>query len=81
MILGHGSFYSEFAEVEIVRIDRTNLIQDKYPGYTRKEAFDLVMGVRDQNGGKLVGLRRKKFLFFLFFLVIFPRRIVNNKLM
>ena len=48
-----------------------NLIQEKYPGYTRKKAFDLVMRVRNHNGGKLVGLRRKK----LFMIV---RKIVKS---
>ena len=48
-----------------------NLIQGKYPEYTRKEAFDLVMRVRNHNGGKLVGLRRKK----LFMIV---RKIVKS---
>ena len=38
-----------------------NLIQQKHPGYTRKEAFELIKGVRKQNGGKLVGLKIKQF--------------------
>ena len=38
-----------------------NLIQKKHPGYTRKEAFELIKSVRNQNGGKLVGLKMKRF--------------------
>ena len=38
-----------------------NLIQKKHPGYTRKEAFELIKSVINQNGGKLVGLKMKRF--------------------
>ena len=33
-----------------------NLIQQKLPGYTRSKAFELIKLVRNENGGKLVGL-------------------------
>jgi len=39
-----------------------NLIQQKLPGYTRTKAFDLIKLVRNENGGKLVGLKMKKFV-------------------
>jgi len=38
-----------------------NLIQRKHPGYTRKEAFELIRSVRRENGGKIVGLKIKQF--------------------
>ena len=38
-----------------------NLVKQKYPGYTRKEVFELIKKVRDRNSGKLVGLKMKKF--------------------
>jgi hypothetical protein len=38
-----------------------NLIQRKYPGYTRKEAFELIKRVRKENGGKIVGLKIRQF--------------------
>ena len=38
-----------------------NLIQRKYPGYTRKEAFELIKSVRKENGVKIVGLKIKQF--------------------
>ena len=39
-----------------------NLIKRKFPGYTRKEIFELIKKVRERNSGKLVGLKLKKFL-------------------
>ena len=38
-----------------------DLIQRKLPGYTRREAFEMIRKVRRENGGKLVGLKMKKF--------------------
>ena len=38
-----------------------NLVQRKHPGYSRKDAFELIKSVRNQNGGKLVGLKMKRF--------------------
>jgi hypothetical protein len=38
-----------------------NLIQQKYPGYTRNEAFEMIKSVRKENGGKIVGLKIKQF--------------------
>ena len=38
-----------------------NLIQRKYQGYTRKEAFELIKRVRKENGGKIVGLKITQF--------------------
>ena len=42
-----------------------NLVKQKYPGYTRKEVFELIKKVRDRNSGKLVGLKKKKFFEFV----------------
>ena len=39
-----------------------DLLQKKFPGYTRGEAFDMIKKVRKENGGKLVGLKMKKLL-------------------
>ena len=42
-----------------------NLVKQKYPGYTRKEVFELIKKVRDRNRGKLIGLKMKKFFEFV----------------
>ena len=38
-----------------------NLVQRKHPGYSRKDAFELIKSVRNANGGKLVGLKMGRF--------------------
>ena len=38
-----------------------DLLQRKYPGYSRAETFGLIKSVRKENGGKIVGLKIKQF--------------------
>ena len=54
-----------------------NLIQQKLPGYTRSKAFELIKLVRNENGGKLVGLKMKKFI--RMSKVIASRDVAKNK--
>jgi hypothetical protein len=53
------------------------LIQQKLPGYTKSKAFELIKLVRNDNGGKLVGLKMKKFM--RMSKVIASRDVAKNK--